>query len=473
VGLRRLIADATPRQGPVRTLVWALLFGLAIQQPAIAGEAPGSAPRDPWTLEEALGLPERLAISIDQRTRYEYLDNQFRAGRPGSDQILALRTRVQAQLRITNWLSLGGEFQDSRAYLEDANTQVDTGLVNSAELLQAYLKLSFEGIFGGSNEVTLGRMTMDLGSRRLVARNRFRNTSNAFTGLDWIWRGEKGRELHAFYLLPVQRLPNDDASLRSNTVAFDHESADFQFFGLFFSNDLPWGDVLELYVFGDYEVGLYDPSEPDTTPNRQIATPGFRLWRTPGRGRFDYEIEMAVQAGQSRAGLDHLAHFEHLEIGYTFETRWSPRVILHYAYASGDKDPFDGDNGRFDTLFGARRFDYGPSSIYGAFARSNINTPGVRLKLRPGRGWTAFVDYRAVWLAAKRDNWVGTGVQDPTGASGSFVGQQIEFRLRWRPLRRNLMIELGSAHLFAGEFIDRAGNGGDTNYVYSQIVVNL
>ena len=452
-----------------------MLFGLAMQQPAIAEEAPGSAPREPWTLEEALGLPERLSISIDQRTRYEYLDNQFRAGRPGSDQILALRTRVHAQLRVTDWLSLGAEFQDSRAYLEDANTQVDTGLVNSAELLQAYLKLSFDGIFGGSNEITLGRTTLDLGSRRLVARNRFRNTSNAFSGIDWAWRGARGRELHAFYLLPIQRLPNDDAGLRSNTVAFDHENSDFQFFGLFFATDLPWGDVLELYVFGDYEVGQFDPLEPDATANRQIGTPGLRLWRAPSRGGIDYEIETVVQVGQSRAAENHLAHFHHLQIGYTFETCWSPRVILHYDYASGDKDPSDGNNERFDTLFGARRFDYGPSSIYGAFARSNINTPGVRLRLKPAPGWTAFVDYRAVWLAAKRDNWVGTGVRDPSGASGSFVGQQIEFRLRWRPLPGNLMIEVGSAHLFAGEFIDRApnSNGGDTHYVYSQIVVWL
>ena len=81
--------------------------------------------------------------------------------------------------------------------------------------------------------------------------------------------------------------------------------------------------------------------------------------------------------------LDHFAHFHHLSLGYSFDVPWSPRLSLHYDYASGDDDPSDGDNSRYDTLFGSRRFDYGPTSIYGAFARSNINTPGVRLALEP------------------------------------------------------------------------------------------
>ncbi len=95
--------------------------------------------------------------------------------------------------------------------------------------------------------------------------------------------------------------------------------------------------------------------------------------------------------------------------------------------------------------------------------------------MTPGSRWTAFVDYRAVWLASDRDEWVGTGVQDETGRSGSFVGQQVEMRVRWRPLPGNVLLEAGYAHLFAGEFIDEAPNSnrGDTNYVYSQVVVEF
>jgi hypothetical protein len=149
--------------------------------------------------------------------------------------------------------------------------------------------------------------------------------------------------------------------------------------------------------------------------------------------------------------------------------------VLHYDYASGDRDPNDGSNERFDTLFGARRFEYGPTSLYGAFMRANLNTPALRLELVPAARWDAFVDYRAVWLASDRDEWAGTGVRDPSGDSGSFVGQQVELRVRWRPLPRNLLLEAGYAHLFAGEFIDEApnSNGGETNYVYSQVLLEF
>jgi hypothetical protein len=457
----------------VRLLISLLILLL----PGSAALAEGPPPaREPFRLDDALGLPMRLTLTVDQRTRYEYLDNQFRAGSPGSDQILALRTRVGVRLRVTDWLLLGGEFQDSRAYLEDANTPINTGLVNAAELLRAYAELTFDGPLGGSHDVQVGRLTMDVGSRRLVARNRFRNTSNAFTGFDWSWRGLKGRELRVFYTLPVQRLPQDTPSLRNNKVRFDSDDSDYKFAGLLVKDVLPWGDPAELYIFGLNEDAAYDATIGETIPRRELGTPGFRLHRDPKDGHLDYELETAFQFGSSRStltgplNLDHFAYLTHLTLGYTFSSAWNPRVALHYDYASGDKRPLDGDNGRFDTLFGARRFEYGPTSIYGPWTRSNINTPGIRVEVVPSLHTTAFIDYRAVWLAQKRDEWVGTGVRDVTGSSGSFVGQQIEMRVRWWILPGNLLLEAGYAHLFAGEFIDNApnSNGGDSNYVYTQ-----
>jgi hypothetical protein len=56
------------------------------------------------------------------------------------------------------------------------------------------------------------------------------------------------------------------------------------------------------------------------------------------------------------------------------------------------------------------------------------------------------------------------------------AGSQIELRLRFQPLPGNLMLEAGYAHLFAGEFIEKAPNAthrGDSNYVYTQATLKF
>ncbi len=449
--------------------MWSLLAIL------VSGASGARAEWTPRSLDEV--LPERLSIRVQHRTRYEYLDEQFRVGNPGNTDVIVLRTLVHARLRLLDGLWVGGELQDSRAE-RNGDALLNTTIVNSAEALRAYLELRREDVLGGTLAARFGRITMDVGSRRFVARNRFRNTINGFTGLDLRWRGAGGAELRGFYALPVRRLPRDRDKLENNKIRNDEESFAAQFFGLFAARDLP-RDLGrgELFFFGFDEDDR--PSRPSLA--RELWTPGFRVFRTPATGRFDYQVETALQFGDSRTvtsgrQLDHFAHFHHAELGYSFATRASPRLVLQYDYASGDDDPDDGDNNRFFTLFGARRFDFGPTGIYGAFARTNVHTPGLRLQLKPAPTLSAFVAFRGYWLADKRDAWVPAGVRDPSGNSGSFVGSQLELRVRWRILPENVTLEGGYARLFAGEFIDDAptsNDQGDSNYLYTQIAIGF
>lgn len=453
-----------------RSMLVAWIFLLSSAGTASAGE--------PFRLNDHLGLPDALSVSAQHRIRYEHLEDQFRTGRKGDDQILAVRTLLHVRLDLTDRLTAGVEIMDSRIYLEDSFTPVSSAHANAVELLQAYGSFSSQWPEGGASTLRFGRITLDVGSRRLVARNRFRNTLNAFTGLDWQWKGKSGRGFRAFYTLPIQRRPGDVQSLRENQVEFDKESFDVNFWGFHHDRDLPWGDRGEVFVFG-----LHERDAPDRpTSNRQIVTPGFRIVRKARLDAFDYQVETALQFGKSHSSkssaenLDHFAYFHHFEFGYTFDLPLSPRLVAQYDYASGDKKPNDGKNGRFNTLFGARRFDFGPTGIYGPFARSNINTPGVRLQLQPTQGVTAFFAYRAYWLASKKDTWTTSGVRDASGDSGSFVGSQLEMRLRWDVVPGNVRLETGAAHLFAGKFADDAPNGndqGDATYVYTQLVFSL
>ncbi|MGR9090764.1 MAG: alginate export family protein [Gammaproteobacteria bacterium] len=449
-----------------------ILVVSAFSGPAIAA---------PWRAGEVPGLTQWLRLEGTYRVRYETLSPQFRMTRTGSDQVFVMRTTVKAGIHHGDF-SLVGEMIDSRAYLDDNGSIPSSGIVNPLELLQGYVGWRPRNLFaeGDRNDIRIGRLTMDIGSRRFVARNRYRNTVNAFTGIDWQWQGAAGRELRAFFTLPVNREPDTFAELRDNEVEFDEEDSDVKFWGLFFAD--AWGahDRAEVFYFGLDE----DDSSTRFTRNQDISTLGFRLFRTARVGHYDYEIETAFQFGESRssplptntADLDHFAHFHHVEVGYSFETPWSPRVVAQYDYASGDDDPNDGDYGRFSTLYGARRFDFGPTGIYGPFARANVSTPGLRVQAKPAANVSGFLAYRGYWLASDKDAWAAAGIVDRSGNTDSFIGQQIEMRLRYDVAPGNARLEGGVAHLFSGGFMDDAPNSvgqGDVTYVYTQIALTF
>lgn len=429
-----------------------------------------------FTLNASDRLPEWLSLAIQHRARYETLRNPFRAGTTGSDQALSLRTLAQATLHLHPDFKIHLELQDSRAEFTDTGTPVSTGVVNATELLEANLQWSAKGLFqtGSHSLLRGGRLTMDIGKRRLVARNRFRNTKNAFTGVDWIWRAQNKNTFRTLFTVPVNRQPTPLPQFLGNRSEFDKETLDQIFWGLFFSTPhLPWTGEGEVYLFG-----LHESDGPNfTTRNRKLYTPGFRFYRPAQPDHFDYEWESVLQFGTSRAtaastdtrDLDHFAYFHHAELGYTFEVPWTPRLILAYDYASGDNNPNDGSNGRFDTLFGATVFDFGPTGIHRPFIRSNIHGPGVKVILRPMRQIGASLHYRALWLASNTDIWAGnSGLRDGSGNSGSFLGHQWFLQNQWQVLP-NIQMEGGAAYRIDGDFQKSAPNAphqGNTVYTY-------
>lgn len=427
----------------------------------------------PWRLAEALKLPEWLRMSGEHRIRYETLDGQFRAGGDGGDQVLALRTNLRLEAH-TEHLALFSEVLDARQYLADSGSTLDSTLVNAVDLLQGYAQ--WRGDFGtwGRHQVRIGRETLDLGNRRLMARNAYRNTINAFTGAHWLWQIDKGPSIRAFWFLPVTRLPDDQVSLLDNDIAWDEESTDLQFWGVYAEIPLPLPRLsLEVYTFGLHEFG-------ETTRERQLYSPGFRLNRKPAPGAVDFEWESVLQVGDSRTSalagapvLEHRAHFHHIGVGYTFEMPWTPNVRFSYDYASGDSDPDDDRNYRFDTLFGARRFEFGPTNLYGAISRSNLNSPEIRITVKPTKRMEYSIAHRGIWLASKTDTWTPAGVRDRSGQSGRHVGQQLEVRARLEIIPDNVRLDLGLARIFKGSFQDDApnGRGVDTTYGYCELTL--
>jgi hypothetical protein len=214
-------------------------LALACQAPAWAEEA------DPPTLQAAIGNPDNLKVSGSIRVRYEALDGQFRPGFDASDDLWSIRTTLFAEWD-TGPIRVGGEIYDSRAYGTDAGSVLTTGEVNPVELVQAYLAADIENPFGNGGKLVLqaGRFTMNLGSRRLVAADDYRNTTNGYTGVKADLRLTDRTSATIFYTLPQQRRPDSFADLRSNKVELDREDWSLRLFGGYVSRPLGKRQVL-------------------------------------------------------------------------------------------------------------------------------------------------------------------------------------------------------------------------------------
>ena len=419
---------------------------------ALLASASSHAEEKPWRLESAFGAADWLSITGSFRLRYEHMDNTFRIVGPAKDELLVSRLLVHA--RATGERFYGGfELQDSRAWLDQDLTPVGTDDVNALEPLQLYAGYRTDKL-----DVQLGRMTMDVGSRRFVARNRTRNTLNGFTGINARWTLPGGRGLQAFLTMPAERLPNnlERGKLRNNEFVLDQEHKERAFWGLYLSGvGLANGFQTDWYLFGIQEKDR--PSLP--TRNRDFLTAGVRVRKTTDSWAFEFET--ALQSGETRAtllpsdvtDLDHRAWFAHAELSRDLAGSWKPSLVLRLDYASGDKDPDDDEFNRFDTLFGARRWEFGVTGIHGVFARSNILSPGLGLRMKPRPSLDLRFDYRPAWLASDRDFLPTALLRDRDGNSGSFIGQQLDARLRWAPAASNLSVDITAAYLWKGEFL--------------------
>ena len=408
-------------------------------------------------------------VSGSARARGETLSGQFRPTAEPSDTVLTTRLTLAVE-RDVGRVTFGGELFDSRAFGQGPRSSVGVGEVNALELVQAYAKVRLGA--GDARTLQLGRFTMDLGSKRFVSRQNFRNTTNAYTGARFETPLADGA-LTAFWVMPQVRLPDDRAAIEDNRVAWDRENADLQFAGLFWTRDLGQRRSLDLYVYGLTESDDADQQ----TRNRRLATPGVRWRQSPAAGLWDVEVEAAAQVGQVRRSaspadtqdVDVRAGFLHLEAGRTFGHHWSPRLAAQFDYVTGDGG--QGDYGRFDTLYGARRFEFGPAGLYGAVSRANLVSPGIRLEVRPNSKLDGFFAMRGLWLEDARDSLGATGVVDSSGDSGRFGGTQIEARVRYK-LTPDVTLETGGARLFKGRALTDAPNApapDDTTYGYVDV----
>lgn len=419
---------------------------------------------------------DQLDIRFSQVSRFEVLEGQYRRVNNGSsDQVFIYRSTVEGHY-THGPVMLSFELLDARQALADEGTPLTRRSVDAANLQQLYLTWHWPNTFGASKlDVNIGRQALALGSRRLITRS----TSNvpvSFTGAVANLQREHGDKWTVFAVVPVLNYPTARTDIFDNRIERDKESRGTRFTGVFLQKpENKFGLRGEYYAFHlrEQDAGGEEVADLD------IGSMGMHLYSVEGLEKFDYDIEMVLQAGKSRASsapsdtrdLRHRAFFYHLALGYSFDAPLAPHVKLLYDFASGDKSPSDGEYNRFDTLFGARRSEFGPSSLYGPFARANLSTLGLRLVMSPRRDIEMIFTLRDFALASGRDAWEKAGWRDSSGQAGRDLGRHLETRIRWDLMPGNFNIDTGVVWLHAGGFPREVSSGSAptlTRYAYVQ-----
>lgn len=434
-----------------------------------------------------------LEVGLEHRTRYEWRNNDVRRIEGGEDNPIFLRNRAWIGIKdILDPFRFAVEFQDSRV-VNNKHAITDQER-NEYDLINAYGELYFKKGLGVDDRnqdrpirFRVGRMAYETTDRRFIARNEWRNTTNTFEGFRLnLGREANDWEVDLFGMQPVRRLQ----------TKFDEANDNLWFYGAI-GTWRKWSDIVTIqpYFMGQKQVG--DPNGFTATNklDRLIHMPGFRAYGKVSN-LFDFDVSYNHQLGYSGPNRVDAQGYT-IELGKTFEHAWKPRVGLFYGYASGDKDPTDNVDNRFDRFFGFAR----PWSADHYVIYENLKAPKIRFELAPTQKLGFELGYGAYWLASKTDRMfdildgnISNTVKDPgfnrdrTGQSGDFGGHAFEGRIRYQPTPRINTI-LGYTHFTSGDFVKNRINAnscdvihkhpcvdqrsGDTDFLYFEVLISF
>ncbi len=413
-----------------------------------------------------------LDAGLDYRMRYERRDDDLRRPTSGGlDEPLLLRTRAYLGIKnILDPLRAVVEFEDARVYNSDfprSNREV-----NEFELIQGYAELHFKDALGYDDRgnarpafIRAGRMAFEFLDRRLIGLNRWRNTTNNFQG----FRASLGQDandwaLDLLALQPLTRLMTD----------FDKPNQD-QWFSAAIGHWRQWSDIVTIEP---YYMALRQDADPSNgNRKRDIHGTGIRLYGWVGDTGVNYDLSGMYQFGRD-GGQQHDAYMVTAELGYTFKQHpWKPRISAFYGHVSGDQDPNDNKNNRFERFFGFAR----PWSSDDYMVPENLIAPKVKIEFEPIKGLKIDGGYSAFWLDSDTDRFRnllgGANNRDQTGNSGDFLGHGLDIRARYN-LTPYLAANVGYTHFTFGDFTrnrQEAANGSssdDSDFVYVELSFN-
>jgi hypothetical protein len=217
-----------------------------------------------------------------------------------------------------------------------------------------------------------------------------------------------------------------------------------------------------------------------TSGGREVNSPGIRAYGVFGKSGFDFDSSFITQSGHNGTReVDAWAAWT--EFGYSFGDPWKSRLSLFYGVISGDRDPVDGEDNRFERFFGFQR----PWSADDYFVLENSRAPKIRYEASPDTNLKFDVGYSWFKLYSATDRFnnlasvptQNAANRDLTGQSGRNVGSEFDIRFLWQVTPQTL-VTVGYAHFVTGGWSkNRLGGIGrpsnDSDFAYVEVMTKV
>jgi hypothetical protein len=354
------------------------------------------------------------------------------------------RTMVHADWRIGGVLRLFGQLANA---LEEGRTPGPRPTdVDTIRLHQAFLELGHSAA-AGRVWTRVGRQELVFGGSRTFATRDPANVRRSFDAVRGGFAGPRA-SVDLFWGREVKTRPG----------FFDDQPDSSRYtWGAFGTLTLRPSSVwLDGYLFRDHR---------DAARFAQGTAPANR-WTagsvSRGRhGRWEWNVEAVYQWGRSGSAPIN-AYVGIVDVSYTFDARWRPRLALRGSQSSGDRDPTDPALQSLDSLY-PRGFVLSGVPV-GPVNLTNVH-PTLDLQLT--RRLSAYVDVDVFWRTRNTDgiyDAAGQLVRTAFSTSARYIGLQPWGEVDWF-IGPYLHAELAYAHIFPGPAIAESGPGLAMNYL--------
>ena len=431
----------------------------------------------------------RLVIDIEERVRGEVRNNNrdFNSASEddNDDSWLLNRFRFGLAVKPVSWLRIYAQGQDSREADSDrANIPGIRGAEGDDEwdLRQGYIAL------GDLKKLPLlfsvGRQSITYGDGRLIADSRWGNFGRTFDAIRFRWEKQYYFWIEGFAMRPVQILRHE----------FDDSDSEDNVFGLYFSTDYGTKQTIDFYVYyrhkNDDQPNLdptnrIDPQGSWNGPAGHYATLGARTKNTSDKlngwdyaGEFAYEVGEVFATDTNSQSFDLSAFALAVAGGYTWkDVAWKPRIGLEFDYASGDSDPNDSNSESFQNMFPSNHDKYG---LMDEFSWRNIQDLRFQVNAKPFKKLELQFNCHSFWLANTHDFWYRSNglsvlrTRTPDGrdvrtiGAPRLAGQELDFIATYL-LTKNIQLQTGYSHFFAGPYLRATGPASAANFGYGMI----